>query len=110
MRNVRNRPRTLTDPRFHRRGNAQGLVDANEVVVHMEQSQHSDVIFQLLAEGVRQPGEPPHIHPHVEILSLNVRRADMLRVGRTDDGLSLGPKTLLPGCNGLPLRDRCHRS
>src|ERR1022692_622024 len=103
MRNVRNRPRTLTDPRFHRRGNAQGLVDANEVVVHMEQSQHSDVIFQFLAEGVRQPGEPPHTHPHVEILSLNVRRADMLRVWRTDDRLSLGPKTLRRAVTGCSL-------
>src|ERR1022692_1177192 len=54
-------------------------MDAAKVVVHMKQIQHSDVIFELLAESIRQPCEPPHIHPHVEILSLNVGRADMLR-------------------------------
>jgi hypothetical protein len=34
-------------------------MDANEIVVHMKQRQHSDVIFEILTEGVRQPGEPP---------------------------------------------------
>src|ERR1017187_2844464 len=102
MRNVRNRPRTLADPRFHRGSNTQGLMDADEVVVHMEQRQHSDMVFELLTEGIRQPGEPPHVHPHVEILSLNVGRADVLRVWRTDDRLSLGAKTLrraVTGCS-----------
>src|ERR1039457_2943948 len=89
-----NRPRLTGYTRFHRRRNAQGRVDAAKVIVHMKQRQHSDMIFKLLTEGVRQPGEPPHVHPHVEILSLNVGRADMLRVGRTNDRLSLGPKTL----------------
>jgi hypothetical protein len=28
-------------------------MDAAEVVVHMKQSQHSDVVFKLLAEGVK---------------------------------------------------------
>ena len=93
----------LTDTRFHRRSNPQGLMDAAEVVVHMEQSQHSDVIFELLTEGVCQSGEPPHVHSHGEILSLNVRRADVLRVGRSDNRLSFGPKTLRRAVTGCPL-------
>jgi hypothetical protein len=45
---------------------------AHEVVVHVKQSDHSDMVFQLLAEGICQPSEPPHIHSHIEILSLDV--------------------------------------
>lgn len=84
----------ITDASFHRWSNSQGLMNAAEVVVHMKQCQHSDVIFELLTEGIGQPGEPPHVHPHIKILSFNVRRADMLRVGRTNNSLSLGAKTL----------------
>jgi hypothetical protein len=94
----------ITDTSLHRRSNPQRLMNAAKVVVHMKQGQHSDVIFELLTEGVRQPGEPPHIHPHVEVLSLNVGRADMLRVGRTNDGLSLSAKTLRRAVTGCPLR------
>src|ERR1022692_2292406 len=97
------RPRMRTNPRFHRRSNAQGLMNAAKVVMHMKQRQHSDVIVELLAEGVRQPGEPPHVHPHVEILPLNVGRADMFGIGRTNDRLSLGPKKLRRAVTGCSL-------
>src|ERR1039458_6953458 len=99
----------ITNPRFHRRGNAQSLMDAAEVVVHMKQRQHSDVIFKFLTESIRQSSETPHVHPLVKILSLNVGRADMLRVWRTDDRFSLGAKTLRRAVTGCPPRDRCHR-
>ena len=98
-----NGPRMITDASFHRRSDAQGLVNANEIVVHMKQRQHSDVIFELLTEGVRQPGESPHIHPHVEILSLNVGRADMLVVGRADNVDTLGAQTLRRAVTGCSL-------
>jgi len=67
----------VSNARFHGRGNAQGLVDAKEIVVRMEQSQHLDVILELLTEGVRKPGEATHVHPHVEILPFDGGRADM---------------------------------
>jgi hypothetical protein len=38
------------------------------------------VIFQLFAEGIRQPREAPDAHPHRQILALNKARADMLLV------------------------------
>ena len=98
-----NRQRMITDTRFHRRRNPQGLMNAAEIVVHMKQSQHSDVIFELLTEGIGQPGEAPHVHPHVEIRPLNVRRADVLRIGRTNDRLSLGTKTLCRAVTGSSL-------
>jgi hypothetical protein len=62
----------LTDARFHRRSNAKGLMNSHKVVVHMEQGDHSNVVFKFLAEGICQPRKAPHIHSHVEILSLNV--------------------------------------
>src|ERR1022692_2951980 len=93
----------LTNASLHRRSNPQRLVNPAEVVVHMKQRQHSDVIFELLTEGVRQPGKPPHIHSHVEILSLNEGRADVLWVGRANDRLSLGAKTLRRAVTGCSL-------
>jgi hypothetical protein len=37
------------------------------------------VVLCLLGEGIRQPREPAHVHPHREVLALDVRRADVLR-------------------------------
>src|SRR6266567_1317713 len=84
----------LTDSRFHRRSNAQGLMNPREVVVHVKQGDHSDVILNLLTEGVRQSCKSPHVHPHVEILSLNVAGRYVLLIGRADHFDSLGAKTL----------------
>src|ERR1035437_9462104 len=70
-----NRPRMLTDTRFHRRSNPEGLVNPAKVVVHVKQSDHCDVVLDLLAEGVCQPGEAPHVHSHVEILPFHVAGA-----------------------------------
>jgi len=39
------------------------------------------VVFELLAERIRQPREAPHRHPHCEVRTLNVRRADVLGIG-----------------------------
>src|ERR1035438_2716852 len=98
----------ITDASFHGRCYPQGLMYAAKVVVHMKQRQHSDVIFELLAESIGKPSEPPHVHAHVEILSLNIGRADVLWVGRTDDGLSLGPKTLRRAVTGRSQIGRAH--
>ena len=76
-----NRPHMKTDASFHRRSNPKCLVYPAEVVVHMKQSYHRDVVVELLTEGIRQSGEAPHVHPHVEILPLHIRRADMRVIG-----------------------------
>src|ERR1035438_7786805 len=89
-----NRPHMPTDACFHRRSNPEGLMNPAEVVVHVKQSDHRDVVLDLLREGVRQPRKAPHVHPHVEILSLNVAGADMLGIGSPDDSISSGAKTL----------------
>jgi hypothetical protein len=37
------------------------------------------VILDLLAQGVRQAGEPADVHPHGQVLPFHVGRADVLR-------------------------------
>jgi hypothetical protein len=38
-------------------------------------------ILDLLGEGVRQPREPAHAHPHGQVLPLDEAGVDVLRVG-----------------------------
>jgi hypothetical protein len=40
-----------------------------------------DQVLDLLGEGVGQPREPAHAHPHGEVLALDVAGVDLLRVG-----------------------------
>ena len=47
-------------------------MNANEVVVHMKQSDHCDVVVEVFTKGIRQASEPAHVHPHVEILPLHI--------------------------------------
>jgi hypothetical protein len=67
----------LTDPSFHRRSNAQGLMNPRKVVVHVEQGDHRDVIVDLLRESIGQASEPAHVHPHVEVLAFNLTGRDV---------------------------------
>lgn len=43
------------------------------------------VALVLLAESVCESGEPAHLHSHGQILSLDVRRADAIRIGVSAD-------------------------
>ena len=63
----------------HCRGAFQRLVDANEIVVNEIQTQHVQVVFQLLAETVCQASEPAHPHAPGEILPLDIASSDLLR-------------------------------
>ncbi len=60
-----------TDTSFHRRINPQGLVDPRKIVVHVPERNHGDGALDLLAEGVRQPGEARRI----PILMFRCRRS-----------------------------------
>ena len=48
----------------------------------------------MLTERIRQTGEAPHVHSHVEILTFHVAGADMFVIRRTDDVYALSAKTL----------------
>lgn len=60
------------------------------IVVHAEQRDGVHVVLDLFGERVGKPGESPHVHPHREVLALDIGRADVRRVGRTDERLLLG--------------------
>ncbi len=57
-----------------------------EVVVGEMQRQGSLEVRQLLAEGVRQPDEPPALHPDGQVLSLDVGCRDMPRIRVAREG------------------------
>ncbi|SRR5258708_6900980 len=84
----------LTDTRFHRRSNPQGLMNPRKVIVHVKQGDHRNMVLDLLSEGIRQASEAPHVHSHVEILSLDVAGRNVLLIGLADHFDSLGAKTL----------------
>ena len=75
---------------------------ARKIVVHVEQRNHCDVIVELLAEGIRQASEAPHVHPHVEVLTFHEAGRDVLLIGVADDFDALGAKTLRGAVAFLP--------
>jgi hypothetical protein len=52
-----NTPNVVTDARLHGWGDAEGLVNAAKVIPHVVQAELRNVVRQLLAETVGQPGE-----------------------------------------------------
>lgn len=49
------------------------------------QRESGPVVFELLREAIRQPGETSNLHPHGEVLALDIRGANAARVGISDD-------------------------
>jgi hypothetical protein len=74
-------PSSISDPRRHGRRSAfECLVPSAKVVIGEVESQGRAEIFPLLAERVRQTGQPPHAHPHRQVLSFNVRGTNLFLV------------------------------
>ena len=73
----------IRDARFHGRGDADRAMNAAEVVVREIQRKRRPVVLKLLRESVGQASESPNLHPHGEVLTLNVRRANTFRIGGT---------------------------
>lgn len=63
--------------RLHCRGYAQRLMHAAEVVIHEVESEGMTVIVDFLRERVGEPGEAAHLHPHREVLALDVAGRDV---------------------------------
>jgi hypothetical protein len=82
-------PKPIRHASSHCRGNPKRLVDADEVVEHEVKGNRRDVVFELLAESVRQPGESAHVHPHREVLSLYEAGGDVLAFRVAGHGLAL---------------------
>jgi len=66
----------VRDPRFHGRRHAQRSVKLAEVVEPEVQRNRRAVVFEFLAEPIRELGEVPYLHPHREVLALHMRSAD----------------------------------
>lgn len=64
-------------------------MDAAEVVVHVEQRDRVHMVVELFRERVSQTGEPPHVHPHGQILPLDMRRAHVRRVRVANNRIDL---------------------
>jgi hypothetical protein len=77
-----------TNTHFHRWSNTERLMHMGEVM-DMKQRKSVNMVLDFLAERVGQASEAAHLHPHVEILSLNKAGTNMLRIGVTDYDLKL---------------------
>ena len=62
-------------------GDAQGLVNADVVVMHEVDGQRVEMVFDLLRKGVSQAGKAANAHPHRQVGPLGIAGADMLLVG-----------------------------
>ena len=71
----RNRPDVLRNSSFHRRSDAQRLVDATEIVIGVVDRNHVAVILKCLRERIRQSREPPHAHPQHDSVKIEVDAA-----------------------------------
>ena len=65
-------------------------MNANEVVVPEVQADSRDVVFQFLAESVREPSKPPHVRTHCEVLAFHVAGGYVLSIRLAADVLTLG--------------------
>ena len=62
----------MRNPCLHRGCHPQGLMNPAEVVIHEVKSKGAFQVVMLLGEGIRQSGQPPHAHPHGQILPFEV--------------------------------------
>lgn len=56
-----------------------------KVVEHEVEGQRVRVVLDLLGEGVRQPGEPAHAHPDVQVLPLGIAGRNLARIRLAGD-------------------------
>lgn len=66
-------PQPIRRARSHRRAYSQLPVQPHEIVLYEVQRHRVSVILDLLGEGVREPGEPAHVHSNREVLTLHDR-------------------------------------
>src|ERR1700677_4371517 len=76
----------IADSSSYSRGNSQGLVYPAEVIKHEVESKRMLMVLDFFGESVGQASEAPQVHPHGEILPLDVTGRDMVPVGVANDG------------------------
>jgi hypothetical protein len=73
----------IADSGFHRWRDAERLMNFAEVVIREVQRDVVGVHFDFLAEPVGQAREPAHVHPHREVLALDVAGRNVARCAAT---------------------------
>ena len=58
---------------------------SHEIVIGEVEGDRREVVLPLFAEAVRQTRESANLHSHRKILSLDMRRANLLWAGASDD-------------------------
>ncbi len=71
----------IRDARFHHGRYADRGVNPAEIVEREPQHKRGPVVLKLLREAVGQASESPNLHPHGEILTFDMRRANTFRIG-----------------------------
>ena len=75
----------MRNSRFHRGSNADRAVNPAEIIIRKVQRKRSQMVFQFLAEAICQSSESANLHTHREVLTFNVRRAYLCRIGLADN-------------------------
>jgi len=80
-------------------------VNASKIVMHVMQTDRVGVVLNALGECIGQPGEPPHTHPHSEVLPLDIARRDVLQVRVAGAAERLGSLDLRGAIAACRMRD-----
>jgi hypothetical protein len=80
-------------------------VSTHKIVVHIMQADRVSVVFDTLGKCIRQPSEPPHAHPHSEVLAFDVARRNVLRVRVAGAAERLGSLDLRGAIAACRMRD-----
>lgn len=81
-------------PCLHCRRHSQRLMDTAEVVVHEIKRDVVREVIDFFREGIRQAREPPHMHPHAQVLAFNVAGGNVFLVWISCDDLLLAAGAL----------------
>jgi len=73
-------PNMVGDSCFHRRRNANGLMNTDEVIPRRENRNSGFQMREFFTEPVRQASEAPKLHSYGEICALDVARANVFKV------------------------------
>jgi len=87
-------PYVVGDLRLHCGRDAQGLMDAAEVVIHVVQRDMMRMVLKVLGECIRQAGKATDAHAHGQVLALDVGRRNVIRVRVANDGAMLNADAL----------------
>lgn len=76
-------PEPICHASSHRRSYPKGLVNPDELVLHVVDRQRGLMALDSFTEGVCESRKTAHRHAHGEVLALHERSANVLFIGRS---------------------------